>query len=90
MEIVYPSRNARGRLDQTPHRGDDYMDDFLPLLEENERLGAHKSDAENTNEVLSLLAENAQLRGLVVTLSNILLKKLPPIKANSTSLSAPR
>jgi hypothetical protein len=89
MEIVYPPRNARDRLDQTPHRGDDYMDDFLPLLEENEQLGADKSDAENANEILSLLAENAQLRGLVVTLSNILLKRLPPIKANATSLSAP-
>ncbi len=89
MEIVYPPRNARDRLDQTPHRGDDYMDDFLPLLKENERLGADKCDDENTNEILSLLAENAQLRGLAVTLSNILLKKLPPIKANATSLSAP-
>ena len=91
MEIVYPPRKEPDRLDQTPHRGDDYdyMDDFLPLLEENERLEADKSDAEDVNEILSLLAENAQLRGLVVTLSNILLKKLSPIKANATSLSAP-
>jgi hypothetical protein len=89
MEIVYLPRNARDRLDQTPHRGDDYMDDILPLLEENERLGADKSHAENANDILSLLDENAQLRGLVVTLSNILLKKLPPIKTSATSLSAP-
>jgi hypothetical protein len=74
MEIVYPPRNERDRLDQTPHRGDDYMDDILPPLEENERLGADKPDAENTNDILSLLEENAQLRGLVVTLSNIMLK----------------
>jgi hypothetical protein len=53
MEIVYPPRNERDRLDQTPHRGDDYMDYILPLLE-----------------------ENAQLRGLVVTLSNIILKSV--------------
>lgn len=52
------------------------MDDILPLLEENERLGADKSDAENTNDILSLLEENAQLRGLVVTLSNIMLKRV--------------
>ena len=74
MEIVYQPRNQRDRLDQTPHRGDDYMVDILPLLEENERLGADKSDAENSNDILSLLEENAQLRGLVVTLSNIMLK----------------
>jgi hypothetical protein len=74
MEIVYPPRNERDRLDQTPHRGDDYMDVILPLLEENERLGADKSDAENSNDMLSLLEENAQLRGLVVALSNIMLK----------------
>lgn len=88
MEIVCPPRNERDRLDQASHRGDDYMDDLLPLLEENERLEADKSDAEDINEILSLLAENAQLRGLVVTLSNILLKKLSPIKAYAT-LSAP-
>lgn len=76
MEIVCPPRNERDRLDQTPSRGDDYMDDILPLLEENERLGADKSDAENTNDILSLLEENAQLRGLVVTLSNIMLKRV--------------
>jgi hypothetical protein len=76
MEIVYPPRNERDRLDQTPYRGDDYIDDILPLLEENERLGADKSDAENTNDILSLLEENAQLRGLVVTLSNIMLKRI--------------
>jgi hypothetical protein len=76
MEIVYPPRNERDILDGTPHRGDDYMDDILPLLEENERLGADKSDAENTNDILSLLEENAQLRGLVVTLSNIMLKRV--------------
>jgi hypothetical protein len=76
MEIVYPPRNERDRLDQTPHRGDGYMDDILPLLEENAWLGADKSEAENTNDILSLLEENVQLRGLVVTLSNIILKSV--------------
>ena len=52
------------------------MDDILPLLEENERLGADNSDAEHTNDVASLLEENAQLRGLVVTLSNIMRKSV--------------
>jgi hypothetical protein len=76
MEIVYPPRNERDILDGTPHRGDDSMDDILPPLEENARLGADKSAAENTNEILSLLEENAKLRGLVVTLSSIILKSV--------------
>jgi hypothetical protein len=71
---VYPPRNARDILAGTPHRGDEYMDDILPLLEENERLGADKSDAENTKDISSLLDENARLRRLVVTLSNIMRK----------------
>ncbi len=76
MEIVYPPRNERYILDATPHRGDDYMDEIVPLLEENERLGAGKSDAKHTNDISSLLEENAQLRGLVVTLSNIMRKSV--------------
>ena len=53
MEIAYPPRNERDRLDQTPHRGDDYTDDILSLLE-----------------------KNAQLRGLVAKLSNIVRKSV--------------
>jgi hypothetical protein len=52
------------------------MDDIVPLLEENARLGEDKSEAENTNDILLLLEENAQLRELVVTLSNIILKSV--------------
>jgi hypothetical protein len=52
------------------------MDYILPLLEENARLGADKSEAENMNDILSLLEENAQLRRLVVALSNIILKSV--------------
>jgi hypothetical protein len=62
VEIVYPPRNERYILDATPRRGDDYMDEIVPLLEENERLGAGKSDAKHTNDISSLLEENAQLR----------------------------
>jgi hypothetical protein len=74
MEIVYPPRNGRDRLDETPHRDDDYMAEIRPLLEEN--TGTDKSDAEYTNDVSSLLEENAQLRGLVVKLSNIILRNV--------------
>ena len=76
MQIAYPPRNERVILDETPHRDDDYMDDILPLLEENERLGADKSDVVNTNDISSLLKENAQLRELVVRLSNIMRKSV--------------
>ena len=76
MEIAYPPRNERVIRDEPPHRGDDYMDDILPLLEENERPGADKSDVVNTNDISSLLRENAQLRGLVVRLSNIMRKSV--------------
>jgi hypothetical protein len=76
VEIAYPPRNERGILEGTPHRGDDHLDDILPLLEENERLGADQSDAENTNDIAALLEENAQLRALVVTLSNIMRKSV--------------
>jgi len=48
----------------------------LPLLEENAGLGADKSGAEYTNDILSLLGKNAQLRGLVAKLSNIILKSV--------------
>jgi len=52
------------------------MDDILPLLEENARPGADKSGAEYTNDIFSLLEKNAKLRGLVVKLSNIILKSV--------------
>jgi hypothetical protein len=76
MQIVYPPRNERDRLDEMPHRGDDYMDDILPLLEENAGLGADKSVAKCANDVFSLLEENARLRELVVRLSCIILKSV--------------
>lgn len=72
MQIVYPPRNERDRLDEMPHRGDD----ILPLLEENAGLGADKSVAKCANDVFSLLEENARLRELVVRLSSIILKSV--------------
>jgi len=74
MEIVYPPRNRRDHLDETPLRDDDYMAEIRPLLEENTQ--EDKSDAEYTNDVTSLLEENAHLRGLVVKLSNIILRNV--------------
>jgi hypothetical protein len=76
MKIGYPQRNEQDVLDGTSHRGDDYMDDILPLLEEDAWLAADESDAGDTNGISMLLEENAKLRGLVVTLSNIILKSV--------------
>jgi hypothetical protein len=54
-------RNERNILDRTRDRGDDYVDDILPL---------------NTNSTLSLLEENARLRRLVVELSSMILRNV--------------
>ncbi len=56
-------RNERNILDRTRDRGDDYIDDILPL---------------NTNSTftLSLLEENARLRRLVVELSSMILRNV--------------
>lgn len=76
MEIVHPPRRQRACPDQDPHSGDDYMDDILPLLEENGRHGADRPRAEKADGVLALLEENARLRGLVVNLSTIIIKSI--------------
>ena len=76
MEVVYPSRRERDCPDKNPHLDDDYMDDIRPLLEEDLRRGADKPRPEKANEILALLEENARLRGLVVKLSNIIIKSI--------------
>jgi hypothetical protein len=50
------------------------LDDIRPLLEENVRHGADRPRAAKADPVFALREENARLRGLVVTLSNIILK----------------
>lgn len=76
MEIVYPPRRERECPDQSQHPGDDYMDDIRPLLEEDVRHGAEEPRAEKADDVLALLEENARLRGIVVRLSNIIIKSI--------------
>jgi hypothetical protein len=77
MEIVHPSR--RQRADNNP-RPDDDMDDFVPLLEEDFRHGADQARARNADDVIALLEENARLRGLVVRLSDIIIKSIADSK----------
>ena len=71
-----------------PHRGDDYMDEIVPLLEENERLGAGKSDAKHTNDISSLLRRMRSFQGLLSHYQTSC-AKASPIKSSTTSLSAP-
>jgi hypothetical protein len=76
MEIAHPLRRDRDSNDNRPHRGHDAMDDFWPLLEEDARNGADQARARNADDILSLLEENARLRGLVVKLSDIIIKNI--------------
>jgi hypothetical protein len=88
MEIVCPPRNERDRLDQTPHRGDDYMDDILPLLEENVRLGAHNRKLKIRTTFCRCLRRMPSFEGLLSHYRTSF-SKASPIKSNATSLSAP-
>jgi hypothetical protein len=81
MEIVYPPRSERDGHDKNSHRDDDYMDHIRPLLEENVQRGTDRSRAGKTDHVFALREENARLRGLVVTLSNLVLKSIAEQKS---------
>jgi hypothetical protein len=75
MEILHsPHRHRDGAGNNSHH--DDVMDDFLPLLEEDFSHGAEQARAKNADDVLTLLEENARLRGLVVKLSDIIIKSI--------------
>ena len=79
MGIAYPPHNKQNSLDESPLPGDESTDDVLSLLEENARLREDESPVwgdEHADGVLSLLEENARLRGLVVKLSNLILRNV--------------
>jgi hypothetical protein len=79
MRIVYPSHDKQAGLDESSLRGEEYMDGVLPMLEEDTRTQGCEAafpDDEDTGDILSLLEENARLRGLVVKLSNIIQKSI--------------
>ena len=75
MGAVFPPQD---NLDNSTGRADQPTDHVLSLLEGDEWVGEDDSslwdDDEHTDDDLSLLEENARLRGLVVTLSNLLVK----------------
>ena len=74
MGTNHPPRDKQARLDKPSLWIDEPADDPLALLE-NALRGDEPSlwDGEHTEGVNSLIGENAQLRGLVVQLSNLIL-----------------
>lgn len=74
MRTIYPPRDKQFAFDQSPSGDETYLDDFLPMFEQDDRArdgkAAFRGD-EPTDDVLSLLEENARLRGLVTKLSNM-------------------
>ena len=75
MGTEYPQRNKQGRrLAEQSHKADEPADNALLALEENalqEHEPALWGDA-HTDDVHSLLEENARLRGLLVQLSDLI------------------
>ncbi len=76
MQIVHPLRRDQKINDNSQRTADDVLEDFWPLLEEDARHGVDQARARNADDVLSLLEENARLRGLVVKLSDIIIKNI--------------
>ena|SRR5262245_37421691 len=72
MSIAYPPRDER-----VPNSGVENVmsDDFFeasPLLLDEDEVESFQDDESPSDDVLCLLEENARLRSLVVTLSNLL------------------
>jgi hypothetical protein len=63
MGIGYPPNNKPNRLDKSPLQDDEDTSD------------SHRGD-DIPDDVLSLLEENARLRGLVVKLSSLVLRNV--------------
>jgi hypothetical protein len=71
---VLPLREGNALLQgvEAPHRCDEFFDVLAPALEEAAGLQRVESPHQETNDLLLLLEENAQLRKLAVLLSNLL------------------
>ena len=81
MEADYPPRNKQGRPGEPSLWVDEPADGAPLILEENVLRGdepALWSDEhdEHTGDVHSLVEENARLRGLLVQLSDLILKNV--------------
>jgi hypothetical protein len=78
MGIGYPPHNRQSRLDESLVEEDEFSNDVLSsaLKEDAGFDGDESSNRGDDISVLSLLEENARLRGLVIKLSNLVLKNV--------------
>ena len=78
MGIGYPPHNKQHHHDESPLGGDEFSEDVLSsaLAEDAGFDGDESSNRRDDISVLSLLEENARLRGLVIKLSNLVLKNV--------------
>jgi hypothetical protein len=78
MGIGYPPPNKQHHLDRSPLGDDDFSEDVLTsALKEDAGFPADQSSpAGDDVSVLSLLEENARLRGLLVKLSDLVLRNV--------------
>ena len=78
MGIGYPPHNRQDHLDASRVGDDEFSEDVLSsaLQEDAGFDGDGSSSRDDDISVLSLLEENARLRGLVIKLSNLVLKNV--------------
>jgi hypothetical protein len=78
MGIGYPPNNKQDRHDESHFGGDEFSEDVLSsaLKEDTGFDGEEPSTGSDDISVLSLLEENARLRGLVVQLSDLVLRNV--------------
>jgi hypothetical protein len=79
MGTPYPQHNKHDGHDESELRGNQYEYETLSLLEEDNRLRGNQPPPRGddyADDVLTLLEENARLRGLVVKLSNLILRNV--------------
>jgi hypothetical protein len=79
MGTAFPTHNKHDRRDESRIQSDEYTNETLSLgAEENLLCGDEPKlrGDEHADDVLSLLEENARLRGLVVKLSNLILRNV--------------
>ena len=74
MGTEHPQRNQQGHLGEQSLRADETADRARLVLEENALEGDEPSlwGYEHTEDVHSLLEENARLRGLLVQVSDLI------------------
>lgn len=79
MGTPYPQHNKSDGRDDSRTRSNEYEDETLSLLEEDNRHRGNQLPLrgdDHTDDILTLLEENARLRGLVVKLSNLILRNV--------------